>query len=206
MTNGLSLDISNHSTIDDGAIPPLTEEQSSIASPITVPLRVDIDGNEYLILPASQGDYVQLSAEFLEPRKSHHIKVTLLDGSSTIQMKGIWLSHGGTVLGSAKTGSLNHIGRSNNMKTVKESQGSNIFSRRIVEIIDDSSTPSFPSLNDAGQNPNLAAAGSATWQHIIGDAFGADTVNFLPPQDIEDWKGSNVTNNKIAISQGYFRR
>lgn len=205
LTNGLSLDLSNKSTLDDGAILSLTEEQSSIASPVTIPLHVDIDGNESLILPPSHGDYVQLSAESLEPRTSHRIKVTLLDSSSTIQLKGIWLSRGGTIHRHVNNGFISHTGRSNKTITVRENQGSDIFTRRIIEILDDS-RPSFLSPTNASQNQNLAAAGSATWQHIIGDVLGADTVNFLPCQEIGDWIGSNVTNNKIDVSQIYFRR
>ena len=74
-----------------------------------------------------------------------------------------------------------------------------------MEVIDDSSRPSFPSPTDAGQSPNLTAAGSATWQHIIGDVLHADTVNFLPRQEIGDWMGINETYNKIGVSH-YFRR
>ena len=184
----------------------MTGQQSSIAPASPVAVRVDIDDNERRILPALQGDHVPLRKEFLDPREFHSIAVTMLDSSSTIQLRGIWLSHDSTIFGSAEIWRPDQIGRPKKTETVSDSRRGNKVGRRIVEIIDDSSRSSLRFLTNAGQNPDIAAASSATWHHNIGDVLGTGTLSFLPRQETKDWMGKNATNNNIDASQSYFRR
>ena len=176
------------------------DEQATIATAPSI--LVKFNGESHLLPSPVSSSFFKLDVGDWPPERYHHTVIQLLDSMSTVQFKGVWLSHNATLVKPTQLKLATKIANPN----LAYNGSHHADMERIIEVVDDTRvTVSLPEDESTPEVPSIAAE-LATWRYVLGDLLDVNTVNIVSPEVASNEKRDQAPVDNGSIRQLYFRR